>query len=576
MHAKRVRTPTIIQVEATECGAVSLGIVLAYYHKYVPIEELRIACNVTRDGSNAWNLSQAAESYGFEVHGYSVDLDQLQTIELPAILFWEFDHFLVLEGWGKDCYYVNDPRHGSRRLTMEEFSGSFTGLVLELKPNQSFLPSGKPLSFRRLLGDQFRPVKSSIFFILLTQLGILIPTLSLAALSQIFIDQIFVSHTFKWIEGIFLSIGLTILVTSILIYLQTKAFVYLQAKLSLSMASRTLWHLLRLPISFFMHRFTGEVASRANLIESVTKTITGNLAFTILDCFLVFAFGIAIFYYSFLIGIVAVIAAILNILLLRYIFRNRQENVARYQAAMMYGSAFSFELLVNIETVKSMALESRYFSIWTGFYTKAANAVIDIAKKDILLGILSPFFNSIAIMALIGIGGMQVLSGKLTIGMLTALQILIVHFLSPIARLMMFSQTIQFLKIDMARLNDIVDCPIDKEFMQEAHSSVNSSSASMPLEGGLDASEEQVAVEETDTGISLDPAEQALVSASGYQKLEGYIEFKNVQFGYSHLESPLIEDISINIHPGKSVAIVGKTGCGKSTLAMLLAGLIQP
>lgn len=536
---KRVKTPTIIQMEATECGAVSLAIILSYYHKYVPIEELRIVCNVTRDGNNAWNISQAAESYGLEVHGYSMELDQLPTVALPAIIFWEFEHFVVLEGFGKDCYYINDPATGPRSVTEEEFDHAFTGVLLELRPTEKFIPSGKPTKLFTLLFKQLKSVKPSILFIFLTQLGLLIPTLALAAISEVFIDQIFEKHEFKWVQEIFLSIGFTVLLTGILIFLQERVFIYLNAKLSLQIASRTLWHLFRLPFSFFVHRYPGEVAYRLNLIDSITNTLTGHLAFTFLDCILIFFYGIVIFYYSPEIALIAVAAGLVNLLLMQHVFRIRQDNLARYQSAIGKSTACSFGIIENIETIKSMALEKKYFSQWSGYNTKAANVLSEIGKKDIYLGIFPPFLNSMTFMALIAFGTWEVLNQKLTIGMFAALQILLINFMSPLMRLVNFSQVIQYLKVDLKRIDDLMEYPTDSEFQ---------------------------AKNETDSSVA----------SKGYKKLEGYVELKDVTYGYSPLEPPLLDKINLKLQPGKTVALVGLTGCGKSTLAMLLTGLYHP
>lgn len=536
---KRVRTPTIIQMEATECGAVTLGIILSYYGKFVPIEELRIRCNVTRDGSSAWNISQAANFYGLDAHAYSLELEDLVTASLPAIIFWEFEHFVVFEGFGKDCFYINDPATGPRTVPSKEFDQAFTGIVLEFSPDKNFVRSGSPKRLLMLLYKLLKPVRSSFAFLFLTQIGLIIPSLALPIVSQIFIDQAFVDKDLLWAKGIFFSIVIMMFITGIFAFLQERASVSLRAKLSVRMSSQILWHLMRLPILFFSHRYPGELAYRINLVKSIVDNVSGSLAFTLLNCLLIFIYGIAIGYYSPLIASVAFIGAFLNIYLFYLIFRLRQDSLARFQAASAKNIAYSYGILQGIDTVKSMAMENLYFANWSGYYTKALNALKDTRKNDIVLNIVPPLISSLVFISLVGIGGVEILNGRITLGMFISLEILLSNFMTPLIGMVNFSQVIQNLKVDLTRLDDIIEYPIEKEFKEQF-------------------SEEKGAQKPT------------------FKKLEGYVEVKDVAFGYSPLDPPIIENINFKIQPGKSIAIVGTTGCGKSTLAMLLAGLVHP
>lgn len=536
---KKVSTPTIIQIEATECGAVSLGIILAYYRKYVPIEELRMRCNVTRDGSSAWNISQAAQFYGLDAEAFSIDIDGLSSVSLPAIIFWEFQHFVVLEGLGNQCFYINDPACGPRITSYAEFDQAFTGVVLEFSPNAAFKRSGEPQKLSVLLKKILNPIKSTFIFLFLTQAGLIIPSLGLPVLSQIFVDQIFTYHEIIWASGLFSSLILAAILTTIFVYLQERAFIHMRAKLSLHLSSQILWHLLRLPLMFFSHRYTGELAYRMTLVNSVVESISGNLAFTFLNCLLVFIYGLAIAYYSPLLSMAAFFGAICNIILLQQISRRRQDSVARYQSTSGRSIAYGYGMLQNIDTLKSMALENLSFASWSGFYTSSLNALKEIKKKDILLGVIPPLINLFVFIALLGIGGMQVLYGKITMGMFVALQLLLANFMAPLLGFVNLSQVIQNLKVDLKRIDDILEYPLDEQFddqLQQPNDSVGSS----------------------------------------HKKLEGYAEFKEVTFGYSLLDPPLIDQISLKMQPGKTIGIVGTSGCGKSTLAMLLAGLVHP
>lgn len=537
LSKNRVKTPSIFQMEVTECSAICLGIILAYYGKYVPTDELRKACNVTRDGSSALNIVKAANAYGLDAKGYTMEPEAIKSVTFPAIIFWEFEHFVVLEGYSNGFYYINDPATGPRKVTHQEFDLQFTGLVLEFSLLETFEKSGKPVSLFSLIYPILNQVKGPIFFILLCELGILIPALALPGFSQVFVDRFLVSGDLSWgfgfIWGVLLAIGLLCAFT----FLQRLVFTYLKAKLSLSMSSKALWHLLRLPIEFFSQRYPGELAYRMTLIEPVVEALTGNLAKTVIDMLLIVVFGGIIAYHSPIIALIAFVAGICNIWLIKYIFRARQDDFGRYQAALGKSSAYSLGLIESIESIKAMGLENKFYTRWAGYYTKAANALHSIGHKDIWLGVVPPFINSLTVVALVAIGGLQVIEGKITVGIFVAMQILLANFMLPLMRLVSFSQVIQLMKINLSRLEDLMKYPLAHEFKEQTIQSVESTQ---------------------------------LI------KLDGQIDIKNIVYGYCPLDAPLLDGISISIPVGKAIALVGRTGSGKSTLTKLLAGFLQP
>lgn len=541
---KRVVTPTKIQVEATECGAVSLAIILAYYGKYVPVEELRIACNVSRDGSSAFNVIEAAQSYGLNAFAYSLELEDLPTANLPAVIFWEFEHFVVFEGCKKNEYYINDPASGPRKLTEEEFSQSFTGLLIELSPNENFVKSGAPPTLFSLLAKELNTIKLPLFFIIMTTAAFVIPGLALPALSQVFVDTVLTGNNFSWANGILVGIIGAIISMAALIYLQEKAFVYLGVNLSMRMSCKTLWHMLRLPIPFFFHRYPGEVAQRMSLIGSIAQVLTGNLGLAVVDLLLVVMYGGVIFYYNVYLALIVVASALLNLLILRLIFRARKNDLERFRAAFGNKTAYALSILENIETIKSMGSEQQSFSTWAGNYTKSTNAMQKVNNKDLYLIGISSLLGGVSNTAIIAIGGILLINEDLSIGMFIALQMLIANFSRPFNRLFNFNQMAQMLKVNLERLNDMMNYPIDSCFVHNPQAN-----------------------EETRDLFS---------SASLYKPLQGEIELKGVSYGYNPIDPPFLNDISLKLQPGKSCAMVGTTGCGKSTLVSLIAGLIYP
>lgn len=533
-HYRRIHTPTLIQMEATECGATALGIVLAYYGKYVPIEKLRIACGVSRDGSNAYNMTMAAKEFGMKAEGYSMDLKSLYTSELPLILHWKFDHFVVLEGFGEKQVYINDPASGPRSISYEELDQSFTGVVLAVTPSSSFQRSGKPFSLSETLYQRAKSVKMPILYAVLVGICLIIPGLAMPAFTRVFIDNVLASHELSQGAAYLLLVGIVCmsLFMGALTYLQGDILNRLHTRLSLRLGSEAFWHMLRLPLDFYMQRYPGEIAYRLNLNESISRTIAGQLSTTIISLLFVFIYGIAILYYDWVIGAVAMIMILLNLFLMRLVYSARTNAYARYQADVGRNTSYALGGLQNIETIKATGTENLFFSTWAGYYVKVANILQEIGKKDAFLAVVSPLLSALTILTLIGVGGWRILHGQITVGMFLAIQMLLTSFMTPILQLVGFNQSLQFLRTDAARLDDLrsyKEDPIYKKSHKESSS-----------------------------------------------KLNGHISLQNVTFGYNQLNEAILRDISFELHPGKSVGLVGPTGCGKSTLAKLIAGLFKP
>lgn len=533
---KRVRTPTLIQMEATECGAVALGIIMGYYGKYVSIEELRSTCGVSRDGSNALKMTEAAEKYGLEAKGYSLELEDLYQLEFPVILFWKFEHFVVLEGFDKAKVYINDPATGPRTISYEDLDQSFTGVVLTFKLTEAFVKSGKPSSLFESLYERSKQVKMPLLYVALVGICMLVPNLALPAFTQVFIDQVLINHALTWQKGIIVGMILAMVAGASLTYLQGKVLNRLHARLSMRYSSDSFWHMLRLPMSFYTQRYPGEIAYRLGINETISQTITGSMATTLLNILFIFIYGIAIFYYDVVIATIALVMIVLNFFLLRYVYRIRQDAYARYQSDYGKSTAFSLGGLKNIETIKASGMESKFFSNWAGYYTKIVNTLQDVGKKDIFLAVLTPLLNSMTTFALIGIGVWRIINGHLTVGMFIALQILLRYLTAPVMQLMAFSQSFQLLKVDIARIDDILKSPLDPLFLAK-----------------IDSKPQQP-----------------------HTKLEGNVDLHDVTFGYNLLAPPILTNISLSMRPGKSVALVGPTGCGKSSTAKIIAGLLYP
>jgi len=530
----RVKTPTVIQMEAVECGAASLSIILAYYGRWVPLEELRVECGVSRDGSNALNVLKAAQKYGLESKGMKLELKDLYELDAPSILFWQFNHYLVLEGFGKDEVFLNDPGTGPRTISYQELDQGYTGVVLLFKPTDNFQKGGKPLSLTKELINKLKSAQSTLGFLVLGGLCLLVPGLAVPAFTRLFIDYFFAANQISWpwqyLGGLFIAM----LMAGILTFLQKYYLNRLNVKLSIRFSSEFVWHLLRLPTSFYMQRYSGEIAYRTTFNDQITQTMTGALASTCIDLMLLLLYGIVMFQYNAVIASIGVVAAVLNLTMMRFIQRSREDAYSRLQQD--YGKAVgnSMGTLQQIEMVKAQGLESDAFEKFAGYYAKNINAHQEISKKDLFLSTCPVLLQSLTLASLFGFGGLEVMHGRLTIGMLMALQALLLSFLAPISRLVNFGQMIQNLKVDIARINDVLRNPVDPVY---------------------------------------EPKERIEDDNS---KLEGMVEFRNVSFGYSPLAPPLIENLSFTIKPGMRLALVGPSGCGKSTIARLASNLYRP
>lgn len=539
-YYKRVKTPTVIQMEAVECGAASLSMILSYYGKFISLEELRITCGVSRDGVNALSILKAAENYGLQGEGYRLELEDLYDMPLPMIAFWNFEHFVVIEGFARDCVYINDPATGPVRISYEELDLAFTGLALTFETTPQFVKSGKPVSTLELLYHRVKEMKLSFIFAFLTGLCLVIPKLSLSAFTQIFIDDILIGHIFSWQNWFLFGMALIIFLTLIFSFLQQWVLSRLFMKVSIQYSSDFLWHTLRLPLSFYQQRYSGEIAYRMSLNDSVSHTMTKQLSAIIIDVTVAIIFGIAMFYYDYLIASIGMLMMLGNLALMHYLYRSRLDAYAYYQQTLGKSIAYSMGALSSIETVKSTGVEHKLFSRWAGYYTKTINALQDLGSKDVLSGVVAPLLETLTMVIVLGLGAWRVMHGSLTIGMLMALKILMQNFMEPVVRLINFSQSTQLLQVDISRLNDVLKNPIDPSLSQKEENHALAPSALSPT------------------------------------KLKGDVEVQNLTFGFNPLLDPVISHLDLQIAKGTSVAIVGPSGCGKSTLARLIGGLMIP
>ncbi len=530
---KRVKTPTVLQMEALECGAASLGIVLAYYGKNVPLEKLRADCGVSRDGSSAANVSKAARNYGLEVTAYKKEPEGLKNLQLPMIVFWNFYHFIVVEGFGKNKVYLNDPASGPRTVDDKTFDDGFTGVVLTFKPGPGFQKGGEKTKFLPLLMRWLKGYQSSLLFLFLVGLALVIPGLAIPVFSKIFIDQILIRNSQSWIIPLITGLALTTVLRVLLSWLQQHCLIRFELSLSLKNSAKFLWHVLHLPMSFHTQRPAGDITMRVNINDEVAMMLSGQLGNTLLNLLMIAFYAAMMCYYSLPLALVAIAISLLNLLALKYISRKRVDSNQKLlqDKGRMFG--LSSAGLQMIESLKATASESEFFSRWTGYQAKLLNIQQNLGILTQTLQVIPIFLTALSTIVILLMGSGFIIDGAMTVGTFVAFQSLMASFNQPIVSLVNLGSSLQDVQGGLKRIEDVYNYPAD-----------------------LAANESG----KPDKVI----------------KLQGYVEMKDVTFGYSPLESPLIKDFSLRLNPGSRVAIVGRTGCGKSTIANLVSGLYDP
>ena len=430
---KRVRTPTVLQMEAVECGAAALGIVLAHYGRYVPLEELRLQCGVSRDGSKANNVMKAARHYGLEAKGFKQGLEALYKQDYPCILFWNFNHFLVLEGFKGERVFLNDPASGPRAIAMEELDASFSGILLTFKPGPNFKKAGAPNDIIAALRKRLVGHEKALLFAVLCGLLLVVPGLIAPTFSRLFIDEYLIGSRTDLIGPLLTAMALTIAFTATLTWLQERALLKLETKISLLNSSAFFNHILRLPVSYFAQRFAGEIGSRISLNDNIASLITARLATIAIDMVLIVFYAILLMMYDFWLTLLCMALATINIVATKYVARFRVDASRRLsqEGGKLTGTAMGG--LRMIETIKATGAEAEFFARWSGYQAKALKSEQDLGRINGYMAAVPPFVTALITCSILMIGGFKVMSGAMTVGMLIAYQVLMASFTRPCA-----------------------------------------------------------------------------------------------------------------------------------------------
>ena len=532
----RVKVPTILQMEATECGAASLSMILAHYGLWLPLEKLRQECGVNRDGSKASCVIRAARNRGCNANGYKWNADRLMEVaSYPLIIHWEFNHFVVLEGVKGNTAYLNDPAMGRRTVPLDEFRTSYTGVALHIVPNENFKPEGHRYNIFTAVAEKLAQDKWAALFIILLNLGLIIPGLASPVFSQIFLDDILTKKHPDWMFNFMLAMTASFVICGIMTWLQAVILTRWQRKLTLADSSSFFWHLLRLPMAFFHQRYAAEVASRVGFNESIAGVLSGPAATAVLNLLVAIFYLLLLLQYDVTLTLIGIFFSSIDIIIFFALRRHLTDLNMKIQqdSGKEYGAAMNG--LQMIETIKANGNEADFFTKWAGYKTKVLAASQDVALWSMTATIVPTLMGGLNGALIMTFGGFSIMDGAMTAGMFMAFQNLMGSFQAPVNALLGLGSTLQSTEMQMQRLDDVRRYEIDE----------------------------------------LNCADKNYNDDVEIKRLNGELELKDINFGYSPLEKPLLNKFNLHIKPGHWVAVVGASGSGKSTVAKIVTGIYE-
>ncbi|HAU99878.1 MAG TPA: NHLP family bacteriocin export ABC transporter peptidase/permease/ATPase subunit [Lachnospiraceae bacterium] len=527
------KTPTVFQMEATECGAASLAMVLGYFGKFIPLEQMRIETGVSRDGCSAGNIVKAAKRLGLEANGYRKNVEGLLSLPVPCIIHWNFNHFVVWEGVKGNDYYINDPAMGRRKLTFEDIDSCFTGVVLTFRPAKGFIKNKKEDRLLPMILHRLRGEKASVISLIVMGMFLVLPGMLIPVFTEVFIDDILTDGSTDWITALMFAMFVTMVYKAGFMWYRSVLLQRLQNKLTLLSGHRMLHHLFRLPIGFFDQRYPGDISQRVENNNNISVFLTSRVAQTVLNILTALFFVILLLMYSPLLTLVGLGITALSLLLMK-----RSADVigdltmkSRIDSGKFTGTLMSG--LTITDTLKASGSENVYVERLLGYYTKMGLAEQKLGFRRELMNAIPQVSGNLTDVLVLVIGGALVIRGDMTAGMLTAFTTLLASFMQPVNELAGFIQQLQSTKADLSRVDDIMRYREDEKFAEGEKEELT-------------------------------------------EKLIGNIRLENVAFGYSIMDEPLISNFSFTLHSGSSIAFVGASGCGKTTMSKICSGLYMP
>lgn len=532
--------PMVMQMEALECGAACLTMVLAYHGKWVPLDQVRLACGVSRDGARAINVLKAARTYGLTASGYTLDTKSLEDMPLPCIVHWNFNHFVVLKGFKGKWAYLNDPARGSVRVSLEEFDRSFTGVTLCFESGDSFEPGGKPESVAAFARSRLKGTAGPIAVIALAAVIGSFAGIANAAFSRVFMDRILTGVDKNWLVPLMAIMAVVAALQCIAAGINAISALRVQGTFAVSASTKFVWHLLRLPVSFYEQHNIGDLQQRQSENEGVAYTLISQLAPVVLNGILLVLYLAVMVRYSLPLTLVGLVTVAVNLFVVNVTARARM-STTRVQArdsGRLYSSTIGG--IDQIESIKASGAEDGFFTQWGGYQAALAATQARLTRITVYLGALPAALMQLSNVVVLTLGVWLIMEGSFTTGMLLAFQGLLSQFFTPISSLLSLNQQVQEMRTSMERIEDVLNSEPD-------------------VPDSLDV----VAGKNNDCSVAPMP------------KLSGRLDIEGLTFGYSPLAPPFIFDFDLHVAPGEWVALVGESGCGKSTIVKLASGLYQ-
>ena len=527
--------PVIMQMEALECGAASLAMVLAYYGKWLPLEQVRFDCGVSRDGSNARNILKAARSYGLAAKGYRYEPNDLRRDgKFPCIIHWNFNHFVVLDGFRGNKAILNDPAKGKYAVSLKTFDDSFTGICLLFEPTEDFTPGGKPPSVLAYAKKRLKGAGSAVAFAAITALITAITGVISPAFSRVFVDRLLTGKNPEWFIPFIIGLSLLGILQLVVGWINAVYSLKINGKLAMVGSTTFMWKVLRMPMEFFSQRMAGDIQGRQSSNASIAGSLVNTFAPLALNAVMMVFYLVVMIRYSLLLTVIGILSVLINLVFSNIISKKRI-NITRVQmrdSGKLAGATVAG--IEMIETIKASGAENGFFEKWAGYQASANTQQVKFQKLNQLLGQLPALVSSVCNTAVLMVGVYLAMQGRFTVGMIMAFQGFLGSFISPATSLISAGQSLQEMRTEMERIEDVMRYPTDV------------------------------------------PEDEPVSDNCEYDKLSGNIEMKNVTFGYSRLAEPLIENFNLSLKTGSRVAFVGPSGCGKSTLSKLISGLYKP
>ncbi len=531
------KVPVVMQMEALECGAASLAMILAYHGKWLPLEKVRADCGVSRDGSNLKDMADAAAAYGLKVDPYRCGMEDVKTLPVPAIIHWNFNHFVVLNGFKKNKAVINDPARGTVEVPLDEFDRAFTGIIVCFEPTEDFVADGKKKSVWSFAKARLKGTLVPFIFVILT--GLLVTFIGIVnpVFTRIFMDRILSGQNPEWLIPVLTGMASLVVFQIIVQAINIIYMLKIKGKLAIVANSMFMWHVLRLPMHFFSQRQIGDIAMRQSSNESIAEVLIQSLAPILLNAIMLVFYFFMVIKISWPLTLLGLTAVIINMFMANYISKKRI-NITRAQlrdAGKLASTTVSG--IEMIETIKSSGAENGFFEKWAGYQASVNSSVVRFSKLNEYIGAIPEVIQGFANMAVLLIGAMFIMQGTngFTAGVLMMFQGYLGKFLEPLDSFRGIGQQMQEMRTDMERIEDVMNYEPDVVY-------------------------EDVEIDEN----------------AEYSKLTGEMQMKNVTFGYKPLGEPMIKDFNLTLKPGSTVAFVGASGCGKSTLAKLISGLYKP